>query len=186
MIHSSEALDVRGGSGWSDAAERRCPPQMTALPTPAEPVPTWFREPSMARRLCAAVIDSIITAPLLVALQLLLPRHADMIAMVALRGLYEVVLVARSGQTVGKAVVGTKIVMLADSSIPSPRTAAIRWIVSGGFMFFGRIAVEPLGFVLGLMGIVVLIPILQPPLHRGLHDRCAGTVVTLSTRRTAE
>jgi hypothetical protein len=35
--------------------------------------------------------------------------------------------------------------------------------------------------VLGLLPLLVLLPILQPPLHRGVHDRAAGTVVSADT-----
>ncbi len=71
----------------------------------------------------------------------------------------------------------TQVVSLASGATPSPGSAAIRWLT----VIAIPLVVEGTGFPdifdLG-WGVLVLLPILKPPLHRGLDDRAAATVVT--------
>jgi uncharacterized RDD family membrane protein YckC len=72
---------------------------------------------------------------------------------------------------------GTRIVDRASGSLPSLKQAAARWIVviAGSIVAFLLPEIEPFQIVYTL---VVLAPVLRPPLHRGLHDLAAGTVVS--------
>jgi uncharacterized RDD family membrane protein YckC len=137
----------------------------------------WFREPSLGQRAGGAVIDTVVMLPLMLLLWVVLPSTAGTVASVVARALYDIVLVTRNGQTVGKAAVGTRIVMLRDGGGVPPGTAALRWLTGGSLASLRR-ALAPVWLLSFLVNLTTLVLILQPPLHRGLPDRVAGTVVT--------
>ena len=94
---------------------------------------------------------------------------------------YHVILVARNGQTVGKVVLGTRVVDLETGAVPSLDATEMRWVVGSGLVALGS-QVPSITGIAGLIDVVILLPILQGPLHRGLHDRAARTVVTVVRR----
>jgi uncharacterized RDD family membrane protein YckC len=92
--------------------------------------------------------------------------------------LYVIVPTAVWGRTLGKYVVGTRVVLAEDGRVPGWSRSIARW---------GMVALPPGIVTLTLprwsfpvylvWSIVVYIPILYDPWRRGLHDRVAGTVV---------
>ena len=83
--------------------------------------------------------------------------------------IYETVLIAWRGQTVGKIAVGTRVARLGDGGTPIPTQAGIR-------------AALPVGATLvpivgGILSLAVYLVAIVHPLRQGWHDRAAGTVV---------
>jgi hypothetical protein len=62
-------------------------------------------------------------------------------------------------------------------SLPGTAKIALRWLVLVAGSLFALVipAFDNVDIVYTL---VVLLPVLRPPLHRGLHDIASGTVVT--------
>jgi uncharacterized RDD family membrane protein YckC len=101
---------------------------------------------------------------------------------VALWFAYEVPAIARGGQTLGKRLVGIKVMALESEEPIGFLRATRRWnplgLPSLLWIFCG------LGFLIQLF--VSLSPVLGGPLHLGLYDRSAGTVVVHSGRKGHE
>lgn len=89
---------------------------------------------------------------------------------------YYVVLEGNGGGTVGKRIVGIRVVT-ADGSDPSYQAAATRnlWLLFGLIPLIG-------GLVQLIAVIVIAVTIGSNPQHRGKHDEFAGTGVVLATR----
>ena len=88
----------------------------------------------------------------------------------AVSALYEIVLIRTRGQTVGKRVLGIKVVRITDGALPD-------WTASVGRYVLPLIPVLipiPGVFVLSL---VIYLTAVVHPLRRGWHDRAAGTIV---------
>jgi uncharacterized RDD family membrane protein YckC len=87
--------------------------------------------------------------------------------------LYEIIMVARTGQTLGKRWRHIVVVHLSDGSVPGWRTATARC--------FAKHAYELVSFVPTNLGAIYLLVDLglglRRPLHQCLHDLAAGTVV---------
>ena len=158
------------------------------LPLPTR-VPPWFREPTLWQRFLGSVIDGLLTGlgGLAAYTVGVLAFGADVdswdstassLTIAVLVFAYNVGLVATTGQTVGKMAMRTRVVSLDAGEIVSPGAAAIRWIVSSTLPTLVGLVAEPLAGLGLLYTIVVFWPILRPPLHRGLHDQAAGTIVT--------
>ena len=146
---------------------------------PNEPgVPVWFREPTLGQRFAGAVLDWVVLLPvLLVELVIGWGSVAGLTLVLLVRGAYEILFTARDGQTIGKRVLGTRAVDLETGSTPTLDRCAVRWLVLSGIASLGAYDL-PFATAFLLFSIAVQVPILQRPLHRGLHDRAAGTVVT--------
>ena len=82
---------------------------------------------------------------------------------------YETVLIAWRGQTVGKIVAGTRVARLADGGTPIPTQAGMRAVVPVGATL--------IPFVGGILSLAVYLVAIVHPLRQGWHDRAAGTVV---------
>ena len=98
-------------------------------------------------------------------------RGALVVALVALYVLdavYEVPATALTGQTIGKRLVGVRVTAL-DGTNPGWTRALRRWLLFLPFGLFQETAVAG-SFVVGAS-------IARDDLHRGIHDRFAGTVV---------
>ena len=89
----------------------------------------------------------------------------------AVAALYEVVLIHLWGQTVGKRVVGVKVVRVTDGSLPDWTASVVRYLLP---VIPLLVPVPVLGIVLSL---VVYLAAVTHPLRRGWHDRAAGTIV---------
>ena len=145
----------------------------SALPSSGPP---GFIEPTFGQRLIGGVLDGLVLLPVALLFEVLGRGPAVDIAGFALASAYYVGLTARNGQTVAKRVVGTRVVDRATGMVPSVRQAVLRWLVLGaGGLVAASIPLEAAGPVYTA---VVLGGVLFQPLHRGLHDRAAGTVVT--------
>jgi uncharacterized RDD family membrane protein YckC len=139
--------------------------------------PPGFAEPTFGQRLAARLIDGLVLLPVILLLAALtdgVTRRALGLTVVAI---YEVTLVVRRGQTVGKMAVGTRIVDFGSGSLPSLQQSVVRWLV----IIAGSVAalVVPASEAFdAAYTVMVLILVLRPPLHRGLHDLVAGTIVS--------
>jgi len=132
----------------------------------------------IARRLAARIIDGVIVAlPIVVALfsttdvndttTLSIPLWFALAALV-LGALYEITLTATMGQTVGKRLLGIKVVHLSDGDVPGWGSATIRYLLPT--------AVGALPIV-QFLALVVYLRALWDPMRQGFHDRAAGTIV---------
>jgi uncharacterized RDD family membrane protein YckC len=136
-----------------------------------------FIEPTFGQRLVARVLDTLVVLPALLLVGAMVDGGARVVLGMLIAGTYEVTLVARRGQTLGKRAMRTHIVDRASGGAPSIRQAFARWLVVG----LGSVAAlvlpsaRPFEVVYTL---VVLLPVLRPPLHRGLHDLAASTIVS--------
>jgi len=95
---------------------------------------------------------------------------------------YEIVAIACWGRTIGKTIVGTRVVAAVDRSIPGWHRATLRWAVVVGPGFITIWLPRPIGVWISLLlgnvwMIVVYIGVLNHPIRQGLHDRVAGTIV---------
>ncbi len=72
------------------------------------------------------------------------------------------------GQTLGKMLIGTRVVMEQTARIPGLGPSALRWAVPGFFVFLPGVSV---------ISVVIYGWLLFDTLRRGLHDKAAKTVV---------
>lgn len=72
------------------------------------------------------------------------------------------------GQTPGKMLIGTRVVMLRTTRIPGLGPSAMRWAVPGIFVFLPGVSI---------ISVVIYGWLLFNPLRQGLHDKAARTVV---------
>jgi uncharacterized RDD family membrane protein YckC len=83
--------------------------------------------------------------------------------------LYELVPTALWGRTLGKAIVGTRVVGIGDEKAPGWKRAILRWALPA--LAF---QVHVVGWALALL---VRAALTIDPLRRGVHDHLAGTIV---------
>jgi uncharacterized RDD family membrane protein YckC len=88
--------------------------------------------------------------------------------------IYEIGAVFNYGQTIGKRIVGTRVVNVGSMPL-QPWQAVARFAVYGVPSFI----LVALGLRLGaqVWTLIVILPILRPPRHRGVHDFAARTIV---------
>lgn len=90
-----------------------------------------------------------------------------MLVTVVLIALYETIMVALRGQTVGKMALGIKVVREADGGLPGWGSAFLRYLIQQvGYFFCG----------IGLL-VVWLSPFFDNQRHQGWHDKVAKTLV---------
>ena len=143
--------------------------------------PAGFRAPTFGQRLLGRLIDTIVLMVLVSVATLLASDGTLAIVGILVVAAYEIVLVALRGQTVGKMVMGTCIIDRESGALPYLGQATTRWLVviAGSVVAMGLPLLEP---VVPIYTVVVFAPILRGPLHRGLHDRASGTIVTALVR----
>ena len=136
-----------------------------------------FVEPTLAQRVLARLIDSAVLFPVVLLVGFVAEGRIRTATGMALSAAYEIVAVAARGQTVGKVVMATKVVDAASGTVPTVSHAMLRWLVliAGSLLALAVPVVAPFDVI---YTIVVLLPILRPPFHRGVHDTAARTVVT--------
>lgn len=136
-----------------------------------------YREPTFGQRLVARLIDAVVALPLFAGAAALADGRVRVAIGLVAVALYEVFLVARGGQTLGKMAMSTRVVDRATGSPPGAGQAAARWLVlvAGSLVALALPSFEPVAVGYAL---IVVLPVLRPPLHRGLHDLAAGTIVT--------
>jgi uncharacterized RDD family membrane protein YckC len=84
---------------------------------------------------------------------------------------YRIGFIASRGQTPGKMLIGTKVVMARTAQIPGLGAAAMRWVIPGVFVFLPGVSV---------IAAVIYGWLLFDAQRRGLHDKAARTVVVLA------
>jgi uncharacterized RDD family membrane protein YckC len=133
-----------------------------------------FVAPTFGQRFGGRFLDSMIMIAIGLPLALTLNRVAAISIGFAIAAVYEILGVAIWGQTVGKRVAGTRVVSAVSGDL-LPAQAVMRFAAYGGLAFIPTALGIP--FVGQLWALVVVLPILRPPLHRGLHDLAARTIV---------
>jgi uncharacterized RDD family membrane protein YckC len=144
---------------------------------PTRPTPRWFDEPSLAQRFFGSMIDSLVLLPVS-AVYFFWSGAGALAFVVAVHAVYEIGLTASRGQTVGKRFVGTRVVDSVDGDLIDVKRATMRWLALGGIFSLASLGSPNLSVVPGIYVLVVGVMVLRPPLHEGLHDRVAGTLVT--------
>jgi uncharacterized RDD family membrane protein YckC len=139
--------------------------------------PRGYREPTFGQRLLARLVDGLVLLPLVALMGLGLDGRARAGVVLLVGAAYEIGLVARDGRTLGKRALGLRIMAVADGALPTPRQAGWRWLVPAAGSLVALL-LPGLGALTGLVPLAVYLPILHGPLHRGLHDRVAGTIVS--------
>ena len=139
--------------------------------------PRGYVEPTFGQRLLARVIDAVVLIPPLLPIVLLMSGRLRILVALAVLAGYEISLVGQAGRTIGKSVMGTRVMDSTYASVPTVRQSARRWITLFGGCFAGLVA--PSWEWIGTVWFVAAaLPLMVPPLHRGLHDRVAGTIVS--------
>ena len=141
-----------------------------------------FAEPTFGQRLLARVVDGLILLPLSLLVSLLTDGRVRSAIGFVIVAVYEVTFLVRRGRTPGKMALGTFVLDRRTGGFPSPRQATLRWLVLAGASVVSVVVPELDGIEI-LCALVVLAPVLRPPLHRGLHDLAAGTIVSASRSR---
>jgi uncharacterized RDD family membrane protein YckC len=142
-----------------------------------EAAPPGYAEPTFGQRLLARLIDSAVLSPVALLIGVSAEGQVRAASGLAVAAVYEIIFASLRGQTVGKIAMGTRIVDRATGSLPATSHVALRVLV----LFAGSLValvIPAFDNVDILYTLVVLLPILRPPLHRGLHDMASGTTVT--------
>ena len=81
---------------------------------------------------------------------------------------YYVMFTVSRGQTPGKMLIGTRVVMQQSGQIPGLAASTVRWFVPGVWVFLPGVSI---------IAVVIYGWLLFDTLRRGLHDKAAKTVV---------
>jgi uncharacterized RDD family membrane protein YckC len=124
-----------------------------------------FLEPTFGQRLTGRLIDGLISGFVGFAVGQVVDGLTFRLFGMVLFVVVEIgFLLAAGGQTLGKRAVGTRVTSMNGDPVEI-RQAVVRSLV--------------LGFsVLTPISLLVVLPVLKGPLHRGVHDWLAGTIVT--------
>jgi uncharacterized RDD family membrane protein YckC len=140
--------------------------------------PPQYREPAFGQRLLARLVDTLVLLPL-AALAGIVPEGKGRVATgLLLVAVYEIAFVVNRGQTLGKIVMSTQIVDRTTGALPDLRQATMRWltVIAASVISLGVPVFD--SPVTPIYTVIVLLPIMRSPLHLGLHDLAAGTIVT--------
>ena len=143
-------------------------------------VPAGLTLAPIGRRMLSLVLDEIIVAVPAVLIVLAIGfTPGDTVtsgwlvvfnvALIATALVYETVMIAMLGRTVGKIAVGTRVVRMVDGRLPTWSESLIRALVP---LSLG--AVPRIGVYLSALCYAMA---LWNPLRQGLHDKAAGTLV---------
>lgn len=113
----------------------------------------------------------------LVLLRVPLPLAGQRLLWTTVNALYLILAIALTGQTLGKRLLGIRVVDVATGSLPGLRTAAVRWAVIALPLLVGWVSPAVASYT-GWFSFAAYVPILKAPQHRGVHDLVAGTIVT--------
>jgi uncharacterized RDD family membrane protein YckC len=105
------------------------------------------------------------------------PLWAQLVA-TGIAALYEVVLIRRRGQTVGKRALGIEVIRVTDGRHPDWSASTMRYLLPV------LPALVPVPGLVLLSPVIYLVAVLDP-MRRGWHDRAAGTIVVEAERRKA-
>ena len=156
-------------------------------------LPSWYVEPTFAGRFLAVVADGLLFLVVGVLTQVLAGRLGGDLDLgrrlsFSAAALYLIGGVALKGRTLGKALFGLRVADLATGELPGLRAAIVRWLVPVLPALLVRLlpdtgVLAAARLPLALAPLVIYWGVLVPPLHRGLHDRAAGTIVTATYDR---
>lgn len=82
--------------------------------------------------------------------------------------LYEVTLIALTGQTLGKMAMRVKVVRVESGGVPGAVTSIVRWLVPAAVSWLP---------VVGVLAVLVYASMLWDSNRQGWHDKAAGTLV---------
>jgi uncharacterized RDD family membrane protein YckC len=131
----------------------------------------------VADRVFARLVDGVLLLPVAL-FTALLPEATALVVSIAVSGAYEIGFITARGQTPGKRFVGLKVLHYGYDALPAPSQAALRYLllqIAGWVAGFGSF--EALRAVGLSWPWVLLVTAMVHPLHRGWHDRIAGTIV---------
>ena len=146
-------------------------------------VPAWYREPTFAGRFLAAAADGVLMFVVgMLLVRLLRTGGTVRPFMLAVTAIYTIGTVALTGRTLGKRLFGLRVADVETGGVPAPGAAVIRWVVPAAPGLLLALAPggvpDAVAVPLSLAPLVIYWGVLLGPLHRGLHDRAASTVVT--------
>jgi uncharacterized RDD family membrane protein YckC len=98
------------------------------------------------------------------------------ISLTSVAFVYETLMIALTGRTVGKIALGTRVVRLVDGGRPGWSESAMRALVPLSLGAIPRVGV--------LLGVFVYSLAMWNPLRQGLHDKAAGTLVVRTSTVT--
>lgn len=140
-------------------------------------VPEWYEEPGFIDRFIARFADHVLFLGVASLVDLAIEGRGRAAVVFVLALTYEVVATARWGRTIGKRLAGVRVADLDTGANPSPSSAFVRRVVLDAPT--GIVILLPaLSTLYVVLTLVIIVPILRRPLHRGLHDLAARTVVT--------
>ena len=128
------------------------------------------------RRLVARFLDGVMLVGVALLISFVLsPRPAELstnsqvvtfvVTLQIISFLYEVILIAIRGQTLGKSLMGIRVVGITDGQVPGWARAGVRWLLPAAASL-----VPP-------SVLIVYLWLLWDPRRQGLHDKAAGTLV---------
>jgi uncharacterized RDD family membrane protein YckC len=143
-------------------------------------VPAGLTLAPIIRRIGGLVIDQILVAlPVAVVVVAIGFTPSDTvtsksllmfnIGLTSVAFVYETLMIALVGRTVGKIALGTRVVRLVDGGRPSWWESAMRALVPLSLGAIPRVGV--------VLGVLVYSLAMWNPLRQGLHDKAAGTLV---------
>lgn len=142
----------------------------------AEAGPPDYEEPVFGQRLLGRLADAVLMLPVVAVVGFLVEGRGGAALALAAVTAYEVGMVSATGRTVGKVLLGTRIVDARTGAPPIPLQAVLRWSVLAGGAFVALL-VPALDGIQAVWALLVVLPVLRGPLHQGVHDRVARTVV---------
>jgi len=124
------------------------------------------------------VLDGVLLLPVLFLFTVLFSGAVYRVAWFVLVAIYDIGGVAVWGQTIGKRLLGTKVVNITDEPL-RPLQAVVRFLTYGvPTLIFTSVGLR---FGADTWSLIVFAPVLRPPWHRGLHDVAARTIVIPTT-----
>ncbi len=147
-------------------------------------VPAGLTLAPIGRRIFGLILDQLIVAfPAVIVVIALGFTPSDTItsrslltfniALTSTAFVYETIMIAMLGRTVGKIALGTRVVRLLDGRRPGWSESAMRALVPLAFGSIPKVGV--------FLGVMVYSLALWNPLRQGLHDKAAGTLVVRHT-----
>ena len=104
--------------------------------------------------------------------------YLSLIFLVLVVAVYDVVLIATRGQTLGKMATRIKVVRADNGELPPWDKSAMRWLVPGiPYLASWIISVNGLSEILGLLSLLVYVSMTWDKILQGWHDKAAGTLV---------
>lgn len=174
----------RRDGGAPDDEPEALVPEVVGEPRPPD-------VPDVTRRIMARVVDGLVFLPAGFGIPLLWSLWVDESFVEVLQGdagiapwvltivagaLYEILLVSRTGQTIGKRVGGLVVVDEATGDLPTGGAAFNRWAV-----LWVLTALLP-GILRAVGLVLVLVMMIRDPRGRGPHDRAGRTRVVVAGR----